>query len=473
MVLIEKDDFSMKERIKNVSISIAANMVTIFVSLIITLILPKIVTVEQYGYWQIYLFYTTYVGVLHFGLNDGIYLRYGGEEYKKLDYKKFNGQFRVLFMIELIAMIVIIFFACTLNDITYKYIWVSLGICTFLSNIRYMYIYILQATNRIKEFAIITIIDRAFFVLFIFAFWMLNIIDGKTVIVSDLLGRVLSLILGGFFCKEIVLEYKKIDQSIWHEIRENIISGSQLMLANLASSCIIGAVRYGIQRNWDVTLFGKISLMLSISNFFVIFINALGIVIYPLLRREDDNNRSDLYFAMEKILDFVLIFSLLLYYPVQIIIRLWLPQYSDVMQYICILYPVYVFEGKMALLYNTYLKVYRKEKVIFKINSICVCISALYTYFSTYMLKNLNAAVFGMLLLIAFRCFVGQVYCAKLLNKHYIANIVSLIFMVCVYFFDGFYLNGPKGFFSLLVMIGIYGVINAFNIKKAIKILIN
>ena len=127
----------------------------------------------------------------------------------------------------------------------------------------------------------------------------------------------------------------------------------------------------------------------------------------------------------------------------------------------------------MALLYNTYLKVYRKEKVIFKINSICVCISALYTYFSTYMLKNLNAAVFGMLLLIAFRCFVGQVYCAKLLNKHYIANIVSLIFMVCVYFFDGFYLNGPKGFFSLLVMIGIYGVINAFNIKKAIKILIN
>lgn len=55
----------MKNGIKNLSISFIANLVTIIVSFIVTLFLPKIISVEQYGYWQVYLFYSTYVGILH------------------------------------------------------------------------------------------------------------------------------------------------------------------------------------------------------------------------------------------------------------------------------------------------------------------------------------------------------------------------------------------------------------------------
>ena len=161
--------------------------------------LPKIISVEQYGYWQVYLFYSTYVGILHLGLNDGIYLRYGGEEYNDLNFKLFYGEFKILFNFELIAMLIIIFVSCVFFNGSYKYI-----------------------------------------------------------------------------------------------------------------------------------------------------------------------------------------------YPAKLIISWWLPQYSDVMHYICILFPVYIFEGKMALLFNTYLKVYRKENVIFKINILCLSISVIYTLLVTYIFKNLN-----------------------------------------------------------------------------------
>ena len=462
----------MKNGIKNLSISFIANLVTIIVSFIVTLFLPKIISVEQYGYWQVYLFYSTYVGILHLGLNDGIYLRYGGEEYNDLNFKLFYGEFKILFNFELIAMLIIIFVSCVFFNGSYKYIWVSLGICAFLTNLRYMFVYILQATNLIREFAIVTIIDRVVFVLLVLFFCLSKNANFNMVIISDLSGRVISLLVGMYFCKEVIVQHNKVNSIVWKEIKQNIIAGSQLMFANLASSCIIGVVRYGIQKNWSIAIFGKISLMLSLSNFFVIFINAMGVVIYPILRRTDSSKRNEFYFAIDKMLDVILFSLLILYYPAKLIISWWLPQYSDVMHYICILFPVYIFEGKMALLFNTYLKVYRKENVIFKINILCLSISVIYTLLVTYIFKNLNLAVLGMLLLIAFRCVVSQIYCSKMLNIEYKSSLLGLSVGIVIYLVCGTILSDLVGSILMFTWIMIYIYINIPNIKKAAIILL-
>ena len=47
------------------------------------------------------------------------------------------------------------------------------------------------------------------------------------------------------------------------------------MFANIASMLIIGVVRFGIERSWDVETFGKVSLTLSASNLMMLFINAV------------------------------------------------------------------------------------------------------------------------------------------------------------------------------------------------------
>lgn len=462
----------MKKGIKNLSISFVANLVTIVVSFVVTLFLPKVVSVEQYGYWQVYLFYSTYVGILHLGLDDGIYLRYGGAEYSKLDFKLFNGQFKILCIFELVTMLLIVIVSDVFFNGVYKYIWIYLGICVFLTNLRYMFVYILQATNMIKEFAIVTIIDRVLFVLLVLFLCIMGNAKFNSVVISDLMGRGVSLIVSLYFCREVVIQHGKVNYITWNEIKKNIIAGSQLMFANLASSCIIGVVRYGIQKNWSVAIFGKVSLMLSLSNFFVIFINAMGIVIYPILRRADSNRRSEFYFAIDKILDVILFSLLILFYPAKLIIAWWLPQYSDVMQYICILFPIYIFEGKMALLFNTYLKVYRKENIIFKINIFCLCMSIVYTIFMTYIFHNLSLAVLGMLFLIAFRCFISQVYCSKMLNVKYRRNILSLLLGVIFYIVYGMFFEEAIGFVFTLIWIIIYIYINVKNIKRGISILI-
>src|SRR5699024_311861 len=98
-------------------------------------------------------------------------------------------------------------------------------------------------------------------------------------------GKFISLIFAAYACKEIV--FKKID-SFYLTISEAIVNiniGIKLMFANIAGMLIIGIVRFGIERVWDVATFGKVSLTLSISKMIMIFINAIGIIMYPLLRR--------------------------------------------------------------------------------------------------------------------------------------------------------------------------------------------
>ena len=81
---------------KNMSYTISSNLISLIVSTLVVMVIPKLIGIEDYGYWQLYIFYSSYVGFLHFGWNDGIYLRYGGEKYKDLDKKLFYSQFMEL-----------------------------------------------------------------------------------------------------------------------------------------------------------------------------------------------------------------------------------------------------------------------------------------------------------------------------------------------------------------------------------------
>ena len=60
-----------KKFAKNVVYSILAQIISLAVSFVLTLIVPKFIDEYQYAYWQTYVLYVGYVGILHFGILDG------------------------------------------------------------------------------------------------------------------------------------------------------------------------------------------------------------------------------------------------------------------------------------------------------------------------------------------------------------------------------------------------------------------
>src|SRR5690606_2886030 len=118
----------------------------------------------------------------------------------------------------------------------------------------------------------------------------------------------------------------------------------------------------------SIVVFGKISLVLSISGFLMIFINAVGIVLFPFLRKVKEENLPRIYTITRNLLTIILSIFLFLYFPLVVILNSWLPKYQDSLKYLAIVFPMCLYESKMSMLIGTYLKVMRQEKVLLIIN---------------------------------------------------------------------------------------------------------
>ena len=220
---------------------------------------------------------------------------------------------------------------------------------------------------------------------------------------------------------------------ICHEAGLNLEVGIKLMFANIASMLIIGIVRYGISIGWDVSTFGKVSLTLGVSNFLMVFINSVSVVFFPILKRMDRQRLPEMYQQIRTILACVLFFMLIFYYPIKEILSWWLPKYADSLIYMSVLFPVCLFESKVGLLINTYLKSLRREALMLKINLISVGVAAVVTLFTIEVLHNLNAAVFSIIFLYAFRCEMAEHYMEQLLNLKLKKAILAELLMVAIF----------------------------------------
>ncbi|MCA1033485.1 oligosaccharide flippase family protein [Bacillus infantis] len=455
--------------IKNFSYTLSSNLISMLISTIVILLVPKLIGVEEYGYWQLYLFYSSYVGFLHFGWNDGVYLRYGGKEYKELNKKLFFSQFWMLVVLQLVlgAIIIVLSTALNAND-NRVFILNMTAFCMFLVNVRYMLIYILQGTNRIKEFAQITMMEKVLYCCLIILFLLVGVRQFELLIFADILGKLLSLIYATYCCREIV--FKKVS-NLYFDIKEtfeNISVGIKLMFANIASILVIGIVRFGIERTWDVSTFGKVSLTLSVSNLMMVFINSVGIIMFPVLRRTNKENLPKIYKVMRSFLVVPLLGLLVSYYPLKIALTAWLPQYAESLLYMALLFPMCVYEGKMALLINTYLKTLRKEKLMLTINLSSVILSIILTLLFTVVYENLSLTVATIVVLLAFRCVLAEILLSKLLNVSVYKDIFLESAMIILFILTGWYISSWIGIALYLVCYGFYLLIKRREIKETV-----
>lgn len=438
--------------LKNFSYTFSSNLITLIVSTLVTLVVPRLIGVEDYGYWQLYMFYSTYLGFSHLGWNDGIYLRYGGEKYENLDKEKFYSQFLQLFSSQMIIALAIGIAAGIFADGPDRtFIFQMIAIDMVILNVRYMLLFTLQATNRISKYAVIRVLDRIFFIIIVLMLLFAGSRDYHLMIAADLLSKAISLAYGMYVCKEFVfLKFSQFKLDL-RETWTNINVGIKLLLANLSSKLIIGIARFGIERQWDVETFGRVSLTLSISHFMMVFITGISVVVYPILRRTNPTKLPNIYNIMRNFLTVSTLSFLIFYYPARVILAAWLPDFADSLMYMALLFPMVIFEGRMSLLINTYLKTLRFEKVMLKINVVTVGITTLITVFTTVILQNLNLAVLTILLGQMIRVLLSESYLSKKLEVNITKDLAYEFFLTSIFVLSGWYIDSWW-------VVGIYGI---------------
>lgn len=400
--------------IKNLSYSVLANGTNTAVSMILVLFVPKILGVKEYSYWQLYLFYASYVGFFHFGWADGVYLKFGGKKYKDLDKGYFHSQFWLLTMFEMILAVifgVITYFFC--DDSNKEVVLLAVSVCCVLQIPRTFLQYLLQTTNRIVDYARNYLLEKIVYAVLVIGFLIAGVRKFEVLIGADLFARCLTLLLLSRECKDIVcgkvIDWKNGIKEAW----DNISIGIKLMIANIAGQLLIGIVRFAIENHWSVEVFGKVSLTITASNLLLAFISAVSIVIYPMLKNMDADHYVEIYTKMRNILMIFVLGLLAVYYPSRVVLSWWLPKYAESLQYMALLFPMCVFESKLTLLISTYLKALRKEKQFMIINWISVGITLVGTGITVYIMNNLTLAIAMLPVLMGIRCCIGETLLSK------------------------------------------------------------
>lgn len=433
----------MRKFLANISYTVLSNGLSLLISAAIITIVPKFINVENYGYLQLYIFYASYVGFMHFGWNDGIYLRYGGSDFEKLDKNLFFSQFYSLVIFQLIlGSMLYLIAALYINDTEKLFIIRMTLLVMAVENSKVMLLYIMQITSRIKEYAqtIITtkVIYLAQVILLIVGF---HIKDYQPVVVADLLSRVAGLLFISYNARSIVfrkLSFFCIDLA---EIFQNLTVGIKLMSANIFGMLIIGVIRFSIEKVWGIAVFGQVSLALSLSNIAMVFINAISIVLYPTLCRYGRDKLKKEFLWLNEAINVVLSCALFLYYPILFFLKNWLVEYTLSLHYIGVLFPIILFECKNMLLLSTYMKSLRLESIILKTNLAALLVSLFFTSLFTHMYRNLDLLVLSITATLALKCAINEFYLSKMFSLRprlamALPYLLSAVFIVCNIYFN-------------------------------------
>lgn len=427
-----------------------------------TFFIPKILGVSSYSYWQLYIFYLSYVGFFHFGIIDGLYLKIGGKEYDELDKGAIKGQFSFLLLFEtVVAFLVILFANYFVNDLTKSIILMLVSISGVITILRSFVLYLLQATNRIKEYSKLTKIDRYIY----FALSMLYVILGGRsfviLIILDIISRTIVLYFSIKSVSDIFSYQISSATQIKKELIENLLIGIKLMFGNIAGQLILGVIKFSIEKNWSVSVFGQLSLTLSISNMILVFVSSVSVVMFPLLRRTEVSTLPKLYISLRRIMVFVCYFLLILYPIAANFLLIFLPNYKQSIYFMSIIFPIFIFESRMSLINMTFMKTLREEKNILLLNISTLVLSVFLTMVTVFLLDDLSLTIYVIVFVLATRAFLADLLVSKTLSVKIYLDILIEILLTITFIYS----NLNDIFFLYVILFTITILFNLKNIR--------
>jgi O-antigen/teichoic acid export membrane protein len=438
-----------------------AQLISLLVSIALSLVLPKYVSIEDYGYWQLFLLYTGYIGILHFGFNDGVYLKLGGKNFSDIDKKEYVPQYVIVFIIQFFIGIITAYFSYLfIQNPIKRDIFYFLSVYIVVENCYKILGFALMATDQMIFYSKTVIVDKVLLLLLLIAVFFNFISISTTTIIIFFIGtHIIALALLFFLYRNFFENWYKISfKSSLAKMGANMAFGVILTFSNLMGSLIISSGRLFVEQFWNIATFAKISLAVSISMFMLMFISQIGLVLFPLLRRFEIDKQKIIFDKSVFLLGTIILVCFIFFFPIYFFIEIWLPNYSESATYLVFLFPISLYEIKFTLLYTTFFKTLSKQKVLFYINLITVIV-ALGLYYVACYLHNIELILVSMFVAIMIRSIIAQIYLRKFYalkvdNYFYVEIFISTLFILC---FNLFAIWGLLYFYIFIVSIlGVY-----------------
>ena len=426
-----------RKLVRNTATAFFAQGIAMALSIVQTLLIPRLLGVEQYGYWQLFIFYASYVGFFHLGLNDGVYLIKGGQDRATINKRSVNSQFLISVSFQFLIAVLICVIAITggFND-GREFVLVCTGVFLVIQNAASFLSFLLQAMNETRRSSYSTIVERLSFLVPLTVLLMTRTNSFRPYVISYIFSSVVQLCFCLWLCRDFI--FSGLDD-LPMALRESALSvriGIKLMLANIASQLILGIARAAIDAAWGITTFGRLSFALSMVNFFLAFVSQASMVLFPALRQSKLSEIRRFYQYARDVMGLFFPIIYLLYFPMVWLLGLWLPEYSDSLVFFAFLLPICIFDSKMNITCTTFFKVRRQEGLLLLINVVTSVASAIGTCIGIYVVGSIYFVICVVVICIVGRSLWSERYIGRSLevptNKISLGELVATLVFVVV-----------------------------------------
>lgn len=335
-----------------------SNIVTLAAGIVSGLVIPSFLSLDQYAYLKTFTLYLGYVGILHLGLADGLFIKYGGSYEEEVDKSLLKGEHHFFLVFQLIVSIAIIIISLFIDDKILLAFSLSIIPFNLLTFYKFFYQAIGQFNiySKILIFPPVVMLIANLVVIFIFEvenYWLFIFI------------RLLA-----YFSIFLILEYNfyKLTKSAemnldFSEIKNIFNIGFFIMLGNLSSIMFYSIDRWFVKFSFSSSDFAFYSFAISMMAMINIFINSITTVFYPYLSRNKDEN------ILDRLKGYFLIIGSLAagsYFVLAFIVQNFIPKHIPALNIIAIIFAGFPALITIKALYVNLYKIRKSDKLYVK-----------------------------------------------------------------------------------------------------------
>ncbi|MCI8400961.1 MAG: oligosaccharide flippase family protein [Lachnospiraceae bacterium] len=372
--------FCKKKTIMDILRVSVSNIIKLLSGILVGFLLPRIIGVTDYGYYKTFTLYSTYVGLFHLGICDGIYLKYGGKNYEELDKKKFRKYSCFFVIVEgIIALIIMICGAVFLAG-EYRFIFICLSAYLFFTNITGYYQIISQITSRFRELSHRNVIQSLLMAVSVVGIWAINkyfeikISYRIYTLIYIFITAVLAVWYMGTY-RDISFGNRDKTYKVSGDIYCFIRTGFPLTVANLCSSLILTLDRQFVNVLFDTDTYAVYAFAYNMLSLVTTAIAAVSTVIYPELKQKDEKKLFELYPFLLMVVLCLVFACLTIYFPLCAFVEWFLPKYTGSIRIFRVIFPGLAISSAVTIIIHNYYKAIGRSFSFF-IKSIVVLITS-------------------------------------------------------------------------------------------------
>lgn len=347
---------------KGVILILGANIVNMLFNLLISFLLPKYLTIDAYAEIKSFQLYVSYIGVLHLGYVDGMYLKYGGKSIVKIPGKDLQNDILTMRLFQAAVVLLVIIIGLIIGD----NILIATAFAIFPINISNYYRNLLQATGEFERYAR----TLSFTVIITFAanfgLLLLHIYSKSEyyIILYVAIDIVVWIFLEIILFKDYNVHIPLLKFSFTlKNFVSNIRGGILLMLGNASSMVLTGMDRWFIKLLMDNVCFAQYSFVVSIEGLLNVAITPISITLYSYFC--SNKSMNDVIRLRKRIVLFAsgIIASA---FPARFIIEMFLQQYMKSIPVVFLLFAGQMYYIVVKCIYVNLYKAQKKQGIYFK-----------------------------------------------------------------------------------------------------------